>query len=126
LKKKILIILGILLSILLILIVALKIYFALPVTVLKIKSEDGKYTISVEESGKYYHFALVRYHEYTLIVKKRWFIFNYEVDRGDFSFSADASGIDSSCVDIEWHDEYAIVTIDSPEMTARKIIVSLS
>ena len=125
-KKKILIILGILLSILLILIVALKIYFALPVTVLKIKSEDGKYTISVEESGKYYHFALVKYHEYTLIVKKRWFIFNYEVDREGFSFSADASGIDSSCVDIEWHDEYAIVTIDSPEMTARKIIVSLS
>ena len=125
-KKKILIILGILLSILLILIVALKIYFALPVTVLKIKSEDGKYTISVEESGKYYHFALVKYHEYTLIVKKRWFIFNYEVDREEFSFVADASGIDSSCVDIEWHDEYAIVTIDSPEMTARKIIVSLS
>ena len=125
-KKKILIILGILLSILLILIVALKIYFALPVTVLKIKSEDGKYTISVEESGKYYHFAPVKYHEYTLIVKKRWFIFNYEVDREEFSFSADASGIDSSCVDFEWHDEYAIVTIDSPEMTARKIIVSLS
>ncbi len=121
-KKKILIII----SIPLILIVAVKIYFAAPVTVLKIKSEDGKYTISITESGYAYHsMAPLRYHEYTLVVKKSWFIFKSEVDRVEFSFHADASGIDNSCVDIEWHEEYATVIIDSPEMEALTFVVSL-
>ena len=96
-------------------------------TVLKIKSEDGKYIISIFESGKVaYSMAPVKYHEYTLIVKKRWFIFSYEVDRKEFSFYADASGIDNSCINIEWDEDYAIVIIDSPEMDAIKLIVSLS
>ena len=47
------------------------------------------------------------------------------MDRVEFSFHVDASGIDNSCVNIEWHKDYATVIIDSPEMEAVSLEVSL-
>lgn len=122
-KRKIIIILC---CMPLLLIIALKIYLSTPVTVLKIKSEDGKYTVSVIESGKVaYSMAPVKYHEYTLIVKKRWFIFSFEVDREEFAFSFDGAGIYEGAIKIEWHEEYAIVIVDSPDMEPETLVVSL-